>query len=311
MFFEKINFLKKLIFFNHNFLNQNVPLIYIMTMKNQIKTVVLLSLLTALLLGIGSLFGKSGLIFAAIFVGLMNFGSYWFSSKIVLWMYKAKEAKKSEHQRLYRIVKEVSKLSDLPMPKIYVIPSEQSNAFACGRNPTHSAIACTEGILKLMNDDELKGVLAHEFSHIKNRDTLISTVVGTIAGVIGYVGAMARWSAIFGGSRDNDRGNNLISLLILGIITPLIATLIQLAISRSREYLADETGAKIVKDSSSLASALEKLEEDGKRNPMRFGSPSTAHLFISNPFRSGNFITFFQTHPPLLERVKRLREMKI
>ena len=282
-----------------------------MTIKNQIKTTILLALLTALFLWIGSMFGRAGFIFALIFVGLMNFGSYWFSSKIVLWMYKAKEAKQSEYPKLYKVVREVAKLTNLPMPKVYVIPSEQSNAFATGRNKKHAVIACTEGILKLMTEEELKGVIAHEFSHIQNRDILISTIAGTIAGIISYVGAMARWSAIFGGNRDDNRGGNLISLLVLGIITPLIAVLIQLAISRSREYLADETGARLIKNPHGLASALEKLEEDGKRHPMRFGSPSTAHLFISNPFRSGSFISLFQTHPPMQERVKRLKNMKI
>src|SRR3989344_4990610 len=207
-------------------------------MENQIKTAVLLALLTALLLWIGSLFGRNGIIFAAIFVGLMNIGSYWFSDRIVLWMYRAKEAKQSDYPKLYKVVREVAKLSSLPMPKVYVIPTNSSNAFATGRNPSHAAVAATEGILKILSEEELKGVIAHEFSHIKNRDILISTIVGTIAGIISYVGVMARWSAIFG-SRDDDRGGNLISLLILGIITPLVATLIQLAVSRSREYLAD------------------------------------------------------------------------
>ena len=282
-----------------------------MTIKNQLKTAVLLALLTAILLWIGSFFGRAGLIFALIFVGLMNFGSYWFSDKIVLWMYRAKEAKQSEYPKLYKVVKEVAKLSGLPMPKVYVIPSEQSNAFATGRNKNHAAVACTEGIMKLMNEDELKGVIAHEFAHIKNRDILISTIVGAIAGVISYIGVMARWSAIFGGfGGDRDRGNSLLQLIILGIVTPLIATLIQLAISRSREYIADETGARIVKNPLGLASALEKLEEDGKRYPMRFGSPATAHLFISNPFRSVGFLKLFSTHPPVPLRVKRLKEMK-
>ena len=281
-----------------------------MSIKNQVKTAVFLALLTALLLWVGSLFGRTGLLFAAIFVGLMNIGSYWFSDKIVLWMYRAKEAKQNEYPKLYKIVKEVSKLSGLPMPKVYVIPSEQSNAFACGRSPKHAAVACTEGILKLMTEDELKGVIAHEFSHIRNRDTLTATVAGTIAGVISYISNMFMWSAMFGG-RDNDRGGgNVISLLVLAIITPIIASMIQLAISRSREYIADETGARIVKNPLGLASALEKLEEDGKRHPMRFGSPATAHLFISNPFRSGGFITLFLTHPPTNLRVKRLKEMK-
>lgn len=281
-----------------------------MTIKNQLKTAVLLALLTAILLWIGSLFGKTGFYFALIFVGLMNFGSYWFSDKIVLWMYRAKEVKQSEYPKLHKVVKEVSKLSNLPMPKVYVIPSEQSNAFACGRSPKHAAVACTEGILKLMTEDELKGVIAHEFSHIKNRDTLTSTVAGTIAGVISYISNMFMWSAMFGG-RDNDSRGNAISLLVLAIITPIIASMIQLAISRSREYQADESGARIVKNPLGLASALEKLEEDGKRHPMRFGSPATAHLFISNPFRSGGIITLFLTHPPTNLRVKRLKEMKI
>lgn len=281
-----------------------------MAIKNQLKTTVLLALLTAMLLWIGSLFGKAGLIFALVLVGVMNFGSYWFSDKIVLWMYKAKEAKQGDYPKLYKVVKEVSKLINLPMPKVYVIPSEQSNAFACGRSPKHSAIACTEGILKLMTEDELKGVIAHEFAHIKNRDTLTSTIAGTIAGVISYISNMFMWSAMFGG-RDNDSRGNAISLLVLAIITPIIASLIQLAISRSREYIADETGARIVKNPLGLASALEKLEEDGKGHPMKFGSPATAHLFISNPFRTGGFITLFLTHPPTNLRVKRLKEMKI
>ena len=282
-----------------------------MSMKNQIKTAVLLALLTALLLWIGSLFGRTGLYFAIVFVGLMNFGSYFFSHKIVLFMYRAKEAKPSEQPKLYKAVKEVAKLTGLPMPKVYVIPSNSPNAFATGRNPKHAVVAATEGILKILSDEELKAVIAHEFGHIRNRDILISTIVGTIAGVISYVGAMARWSAILGGGRDNNnRGGNIISLLILGILTPLIATLIQLAISRSREFLADETGAKTVKDGKALADALEKIEKNVDVNPMRFGSTATAHLFISNPFRNASFLSFFMTHPQTKERAKRLREMK-
>ena len=281
-----------------------------MTMKNQIKTAILLALLTALFLFIGSFFGRNGLIFAIIFVGLMNFGSYWFSHKIVLWMYKAKEANQSEYPKLYKAVKEVSRLAGLPMPKVYIIPTNSPNAFATGRNEKNAVVAATEGILKILNEDELKAVIAHEFGHIRNRDILISTIVGTIAGVISYIGAMARWSAIFGGGRNDERGNNLISLLILGILTPIIATLIQLAISRSREYQADETGANTVKDGNALANALEKIEKNIDVNPMRFGTTATAHLFISNPFRNANFLSFFQTHPSTAERTKRLRAMK-
>ncbi len=280
-----------------------------MTIKNQVKTTVLLALLTAILLWIGSLFGRTGLIFAVIFVGLINFGAYWFSDKIVLMMYRAKEAKQSEYPKLYKLVKEVSKLSNLPMPKVYVIPTNSPNAFATGRSPNHAAIAATEGILKILNEDELKGVIAHEFAHIKNRDILISTVAGTIAGIISYIGNMFMWRAMFGG-RDDDRGGNVIGLIFLAIITPLIASMIQLAISRSREYLADETGAKTVKNGSALADALEKIEKNTDINPMRFGNQSTAHLFISNPFRNVSFLKLFMTHPSTHERTKRLRVMK-
>jgi len=280
-----------------------------MTIKNQLKTAVLLALLTALFLWIGSFFGRAGLIFALIFVGLMNFGTYWFSDKIVLMMYRAKEAKQSEYPKLYKIVKDVSKLSGLPMPKVYVIPTNSSNAFATGRSPKHAAIAATEGILKLLNEEELKGVIAHEFSHIKNKDILISTVAGTIAGVISFISNMFMWSAIFGG-RDDDRGGNMFSLIALAIITPIIASLIHLAISRSREYLADEIGAKTVKNGNSLADALEKIEKNVDINPMRFGNTATSHLFISNPFRNVNFLKLFLTHPPTKERTRRLRDMK-
>ena len=278
-------------------------------MKNQIKTAILLGLLTALLLFIGSLFGKSGFYFALIFVALMNFVSYWWSHKIVLWMYRAKEAKKSEYPKLYKIVGEVARLNNMPMPKVYIIPTETPNAFATGRNEKNAVVAATEGILKILNEDELKAVIAHEFGHIKNQDILISTIAGTIAGVISYIGAMARWSAIFGG-RDDDRGNNIISLLIIGILTPLIAMLIQLAISRSREYLADEMGAKTIKNGNHLADALEKIEKNVNINPLKFGTTATAHLFIIQPFRGQAFLNLFLSHPPTQERVKRLRSMK-
>ncbi|MAG91529.1 protease HtpX [Candidatus Woesearchaeota archaeon] len=277
-------------------------------MKNQLKTAVLLALLTALFLWIGSFFGRTGLIFAIIFVGLMNFGSYWFSDKLVLKMYKAKEVKQNDYPKLYEIVREVSQRSHLPMPKVYVIPTNSPNAFATGRNQKHAAVAATEGIINILSEEELKGVIAHEFAHIKNRDILISTIVGTIAGVISYVGLMARWSAIFGG--DRNRGGGLAQLLILGIITPLIAVIIQLAISRSREFLADEIGAKFVKNGNSLADALEKIEKNVDVHPLRFGNQSTAHLFISNPFRGGAFMKLFRTHPLTKERTRRLREMK-
>jgi len=280
--------------------------------KNQFKTVILLGLLTALLLWIGSFWGNAGLMFALVFAIAINFGSYWFSDKIVLRIYRAKEVKESDAPGLHKIVREVVHTANIPMPKVYIIPSDQSNAFACGRNPKHAAVACTEGILNLMNDDELKGVIAHETSHIKNKDTLIQTVAATIAGVIAYVAMMARWAAIFGGFGGRDRrGGSGLELLMLAIVTPIIATIIQLAISRSREYLADEAAAKTLHNSYGLADALEKLEHDAKRHSMRFGSPSSAHLFITNPFSGQAIMKFLSTHPPLQERVKRLRNMRI
>ncbi len=280
-----------------------------MSIKNQVKTAVLLALLTAIFLFIGSLFGRAGFIFALIFVGLMNFGSYWFSDKIVLWMYKAKEAKQSEYPDLFKIVSEISRLTGLPIPKVYVIPTNSPNAFACGRSPGHSAVAVTEGIMKILNHDELKGVLAHEFAHIKNRDTLISTIAGTIAGVISYISNMFMWSAMFGG-RDDDSRRNIFGLLALAILTPIIASMIQLAISRGREYFADETGAKTVRNGNHLANALEKIEKNVDVNPMRFGNTATAHLFISNPFRGQAFLSLFMTHPSTKTRTERLRAMR-
>ena len=280
-----------------------------MTIKNQVKTAVLLALLTALLLWIGSFFGKAGLYFALVFVGIMNFGSYWFSDKIVLWMYRAKEAKQDEYPKLYKIVKEVSKLTGVPMPKVYVIQSNTQKAMATGRNPNHAAVAATEGIMKVLNEEELKGVIAHEFAHIKNRDILISTVAGTIAGVISYISNMFMWSAMFGRDDDN-RGGNAIGLIFLAVITPIIASLIQLAISRSREYFADETGANTVKNGKALADALEKIEKNVNANPMRFGNTATAHLFISNPFRGQMLLKLFMTHPSTKSRAERLRAMK-
>jgi len=279
--------------------------------KNQLKTVVLLALLTALLLWIGSFWGTSGLIIGLIFAIVLNFGSYWFSDKIVLRMYHAKQVSESEAPRLHKLVREVTQLANLPMPKVYIVPTKNPNAFATGRNPKNAAIACTEGILELLNDDELKGVIAHEASHIKNRDTLIQVVAATIAGVISYAAMMARWGAIFGGfgGRDRDGGSGM-ELLFLAIVTPIIATLLQLAISRSREFLADESAAKTLHNSFGLANALEKLEQGVKKNPLRFGSQATSCLFISNPFRGG-LLNFFSTHPPMAERINKLKSMNL
>jgi len=281
--------------------------------KNQLKTVLLLGLLTGLLLGVGQLVGgMQGLTIAFIFVILMNFCSYWFSDKIVLFMYRAKQIKKSQAPKLFEIVEEVAEKAKMPMPKIYEIPSENPNAFATGRNKNNAAVAVTHGILRILSKDELKGVIAHEFAHIKNKDILIQTIAATIAGVISYVASMARWAAIFGGfgGRDRDSGN-IISLLVLSIITPLLAMIIQLAISRSREYLADETAAKTLKNPNALADALEKLDSAAHHHPMDIGNNATSSLFIVNPFKGGGIINLLSTHPPIKDRIKRLKEMRI
>ena len=277
-------------------------------MYNQFKTVILLGLLTAVLLWVGSLWGSNGLIIALIFVLIMNFGTYFFSDKIVLKMYKAQPVKKTHW--LYHLVHDTAKKAKLPTPKVYIIPGSLANAFATGRNPKHAAVACTEGILHLLNKEELKGVIAHELAHVKNRDILISTVAATIAGVIAYVAFMARFAAIFGGFRGRDSGN-IIQLLVLAIVTPLIATIIQLAISRSREYLADSTGASIIKDGKPLASALHKLEQSAKSHHVtpNAAGKATAHMFIVNPFTTKGFSALFSTHPAAELRIKKLNEM--
>ena len=283
-------------------------------LKNQIKTVLLLGVLTGIFLFIGSFFGQNGLLFALIFAGGMNFVSYWWSDKIVLKIYRAKEADRNEYSELYSIIDEVRHSAKLPMPKVYIVASPQANAFATGRNKKHAAVAVTTGILKILNRNELKGVLAHEMGHVKNKDILISSVAATIAGVISYIAMMARWGAIFGGfgGRSKDNGN-IIELLVLAIIAPIMALIIQMAISRSREFMADEAGAKIIRDPFSLASALEKIEKNVHDNPFRqMGTTeATAHMFIHNPFKDKGFINIFSTHPTVEERCKRLRAMKL
>lgn len=277
---------------------------------NHFKTFILLAALTALMLGVGAFFGKSGFYIAITFVLIMNFVTYFFSHKIVLWMYKAKEAKEKDYPKLHKIVREVTSLAKIPMPKVYVIPSASPNAFATGRSPNHAAVAVTEGIMTLLNEDELKGVIAHEVAHVKNRDILIQTIAATIAGVISYLATMAQWAAIFGIGGDDDDGGNFLSLILIAILAPLIALIIQLAISRSREFLADETGAKTIHDSKSLASALEKLEKGIGKEPMKFGNNSTSSLFIANPFNAKGITSWFSTHPPLEMRIKRLKAMR-
>ena len=280
-----------------------------MSIINQVKTAVLLALLTALMLGAGQLLGgRSGLTIAIIFALIMNFGSYWFSHRIVLAMYRAKKADEKEYRELHQMVEEVSQQAGIPKPAVYIIPSEAANAFATGRSPKNAVVACTVGILRLLDKNELKGVIAHEVSHVKNRDMLVATIAATIAGVISYLAMMAQFAAIFGGGRDRGRGN-VFALLALAIVTPIMAAIIQLAISRSREYLADSSGAKTLKTGEPLARALEKLESSASRNPMRIGNQATSSLFIVNPFRGG-MAGLFSTHPLIDERAKRLRSMK-
>lgn len=277
-----------------------------------LRTTLLLGALTGLIMGIGQWLGGShGLIIAFAFAIIMNFGSYWFSDKIVLAMYRARPIGEADSPMLYRIVHNLALRVGMPMPKLYIIPSEAANAFATGRNPQHAAVAVTEGIMRLMNERELTGVLAHELSHVKNRDILISTIAATLAGAIMMIADMARWSAIFGGmSRDDDRegGGGVIGLIAMSILAPLAAMIIQMAISRTREFAADDTGARISGDPLGLASALGKLGVASERIPLD-ASPQTSHLFIVNPFSGRSLMRLFSTHPPLEERITRLQAM--
>ncbi len=278
-------------------------------MLNRFKTVALLGLLTALFLFIGNLFGGSlGLAIAVILAVAMNFGAYWFSDKIVLKMYKAQEVTSNEAPELYGMVKTLAERAEIPMPKVYIIPEQTPNAFATGRNPKNAAVAVTVGITELLNREELFGVLAHEIGHIKNRDTLVMTVAGAIGGAISFIADMVFFNALFGGSDDEEGGSPIGGLLGV-MIAPFAAMLIQMAISRSREFIADETGAKLSGNPLALASALRKIEGWSKEVPIHSGSPATAHLFIINPFSGGGLGKLFSTHPQTSERIKRLEAM--
>ena len=277
---------------------------------NVFKTAVLMFALILLFILLGGMFGgRSGMIFAFCLAVVMNFFGYWFSDKIVLLMYRAKEVSEQEAPELYAIVKDLTAKANLPMPRVYIIPNETANAFATGRDPKHAAVAVTNGILRILNHDELEGVLAHELAHVKNRDILTGTIVATLAGAIMLLANMARYAAMFGGSRGRDReGGNPLGLLIISIIAPIAAMLIQMAISRSREYQADESGAKISGKPLALASALEGLQRGVERTPLD-ASPATAHMFIVNPLRGGGIFTLFSTHPPVEKRVEKLQEL--
>ena len=280
-------------------------------MGNTVKTALLLGALTGLLMLIGGLIGgKGGVYIAFIFAVILNFGSYWFSDKIVLKMYRAQEVSESSAPDIYNIVRNLAMRASLPMPRVFIIPEQTPNAFATGRNEKHAVVAVTEGIMRILNKEELEGVIAHELSHIKNKDILISSIAATIAGAISMLATMAQWAAIFGGgSSDEDSGGGIIGLIAMAIFAPLAAAVIQMAISRSREYLADARGASITKNPYGLASALEKLTNASQIIPMN-AKPSTAHLFIVNPLSGKAFMNLFSTHPPLAERIARLRSMK-
>src|SRR5438876_1502432 len=278
-------------------------------MGNTFKTAFLLSALTLLLMFIGRAFGgQNGMILALVFAAVMNFVAYFFSDKIALAMYRAQPVTREELPRAYAAVERLTQKIGIPMPKIYVIPSESPNAFATGRNPSHASVAVTHGILGLLTDEELEGVLAHELGHVNNRDILISSVAATLAGAISMVASMGRWAMIFGGYGRNDRsergGGGLGGLLML-IVAPIAASMIQLAVSRSREYEADATGAHFTGNPYALASALQKLDVYSRRVPM-MASPSTAHLFIIQPLLGMNFANLFSTHPPIAKRIERL-----
>ena len=281
---------------------------------NFFKTVFLLTALTLLLLFIGqALGGQQGMMFAFAFACIMNLGAYWFSDKLVLAMYRAEPLAEEQAPDLFRIVRKLTQKMGMPMPKIYRIPTATPNAFATGRSPSHAVVAVTQGILELLNEEELEGVLGHELSHVEHRDILIASVAATIAGAISMLSSMARWSLMFGGGRrddrDRDSGANPILFLIMAILAPLAATLIQLAVSRSREFDADAVGAKLTGHPLYLASALKKLEMGVNRIPMLDANPATAHLFIVNPLRGGGLIKLFSTHPPIEERIARLERM--
>jgi len=280
-------------------------------MGNTFKTAVLLGALTGLLVVFGNFFGgQQGMVIAFAFALLMNFGAYWFSDRIVLAMYGAKEVSEAEAPDLVAMVRGLAQRARLPMPRVYVIPNPSPNAFATGRNPRHAAVAVTEGILRLMDREELEGVLAHELAHVRNRDTLISAIAATLAGVIMMLANMARWAAFFGGGRDDEDRGGVVGLVVMAVLAPFAALLIQMAISRGREYLADATAAQVTKKPGALASALGRLQHASERLPLQ-ANPATAHLFIVNPLSGRSFLSLFSTHPPIEERVARLRAMRV
>jgi heat shock protein HtpX len=282
---------------------------------NTFRTTILLAVLTALLIWIGDMLGgRQGAVIALLIAGGMNFFSYWFSDKIVIKMYGGQEVTAQDDPELYGMVQDLAQRGGLPMPKVYLLPQDTPNAFATGRNPEHAAVAVTDGIRRILNKRELAGVLGHELSHVKNRDILVSTIAATLAGAIGYLAQMAQWAMIFGGNRDRDDegGSNIFGLIVMMIVAPIAAMLIQMAVSRSREYGADAGGAQITGDPLALASALKKLHMGAQHIPLHVNNATanaTAHMFIVNPLTGHGLASLFSTHPPMEERIARLEAM--
>jgi heat shock protein HtpX len=283
---------------------------------NTFRTVILLAVLSALVVWAGDMIGgRQGAVVALIFAGAMNFFSYWFSDKMVIAMYRGQEITANDDPELYGIVQDLAQRAGLPMPRVYILPQDTPNAFATGRNPQHAAVAVTSGIRRLLTKRELTGVLGHELSHVTNRDILVSSIAATLAGAISYIAYMAQWAMIFGGGRDRDSregGGGALGLLVMMIVAPLAALLIQMAVSRSREYGADDGGAKITHDPLALANALRKLERGAQQIPLETNdatASATAHMFIVNPFSGRSLANLFSTHPPIEERIARLEKM--
>jgi len=282
-------------------------------MSNVFKTGLLLAVLTAILVLIGgAVGGEQGMIIAFGLAVVMNFASYWFSDKIVLAAYGAKPIEESQAPRLYAIVQRLANRARIPMPRVYLIPNDTPNAFATGRNPQHAAVAVTEGIMRILDEDELEGVLAHELAHVANRDVLISTIAATLAGAITYLAHMAQWAAMFGGRRgdDDEGGSNPLAAIVLAVLAPIAAMVVQMAVSRAREYHADASGARFAGRTAGLINALRKLQMANQVAPMD-ASPATAHLFIVNPLSGQSLMKLFSTHPPLEERIARLQTMRV
>ena len=278
---------------------------------NNVKTLLLLVTLTLILIWAGaSLGGKQGMTVAFIFALGMNFFAYWFSDKIVLGMYKARKVTESEAPELYGIVRRLAQKAEMPMPKVYIIEQEQPNAFATGRNPKHAAVAVTTGMMRMLSQEELQGVIGHELAHIKHRDILVSTIAATIAGAISFLAQMAQWAMIFGHRGDDEERGNPLAALVMMIVGPIAALIIQMAISRSREYSADEGGARLAGNPRYLSGALRKLHLASQKIPMN-ANPATSHMFIVNPLSGGGILKLFSTHPPIEERITRLDSMSL